>query len=104
MNMHDKRVSPRAAIIAIADVTEVASGTSLSARATDVSRTGCYVDTLNPMPSKTVVTICLKYKGQELVLPGRIVYVSPGLGMGVRFDDDLSPKQLAVLDRWVTEG
>lgn len=101
--MQDKRVSPRAAMIAAVDITEVATGTKLSARTSDVSRTGCYVDTLNPMPAKTVVSVRIQHKGEELVVPGRIVYVSPGLGMGVRFDDDLSPQQVAVIDRWVAE-
>ncbi len=99
--MQDKRVSPRAAIIAVAEITEVATGTKLSARTSDVSRAGCYVDTLNPMQSKTVVSVRIQYHGEELDLPGRIVYVSPGLGMGIRFDDDLPARQLLVLDRWI---
>jgi hypothetical protein len=101
--MQDKRVSPRAAMIAAVDVTEVATGTKLSARTSDVSRTGCYVDTLNPMPAKTVVSVCIRHRDQELVVPGRIVYVSPGLGMGIRFDDELPPQSLSVLDRWIGE-
>jgi len=31
----------------------------------------------------------------------RVVYVSPRLGMGVRFDESITPAQLAVLDRWL---
>jgi PilZ domain len=99
--MPDKRHDLRVPLIAVAEVTEVASGTRLAARTSDLSRTGCYIDTLNPTPAKTVVLIHLKHAGEELQLPGRIVYASPGLGMGVRFDENLSPAQLAVLDRWV---
>jgi len=40
--------------------------------------------------------------GEEVELPARIVYVSPGLGMGVRFDENLSPAQTAILDRWLS--
>jgi hypothetical protein len=100
--MQDKRFSPRAAVIAVAEITEVATGTKLSARTSDLSRAGCYVDTLNPMPARTVISIRIQYNGEELVLPGRIVYVSHGLGMGIRFDDDLLPQQLYILDRWIT--
>jgi len=100
--MHDKRNDLRVPLIAVAEVTEVASGTRLTARTSDLSRTGCYIDTLNPTPAKTVVLIHLKHAGEELKLPARIVYVSPGLGMGVRFDENLSPAQLAILDRWVS--
>ena len=100
--MQDKRTANRVAFIAAVEITEVATGTRLSARTSDLSRTGCYIDTLNPTPSKTVVRVRLAHHGEELDLPGRIVYVSPGLGMGVRFDEDLTPAQLSVLDRWVS--
>ncbi|PYU08642.1 MAG: hypothetical protein DMG34_01360 [Acidobacteria bacterium] len=99
--MPDKRNDVRVPLIAVAEVTEVASGTRLTARTSDLSRTGCYIDTLNPTPAKTVVLIHLKHAGEELQLHARIVYASPGLGMGARFDENLSPAQLAVLDRWV---
>jgi len=99
--MQDKRSDLRVPLIAVAEVTEVASGTRLTARTSDLSRTGCYIDTLNPTPAKTVVLIHLKHAGEELQLHARIVYASPGLGMGARFDENLSPAQLAVLDRWV---
>ena len=100
--MQDKRTANRVAFIAAVEIIEVATGTRLSARTSDLSRTGCYIDTLNPTPSKTVVRVRLTHHGEELDLPGRIVYVSPGLGMGVRFDDDLPPAQFNVLDRWVS--
>ncbi len=100
--MQDKRSALRIAFIAAVEVTEVATNTRLSARTSDLSRTGCYIDTLNPTPSKTMVRVRLTHQGEELDVPGRVVYVSPGLGMGVRFNDDLTPAQLNVLDRWVS--
>jgi hypothetical protein len=100
--MQDKRSDRRVPLIAAAEVTEVATGTRLSARTSDLSRSGCYIDTLNPTPSKTVVRVRLSHDGEDLELPGRIVYVSPGLGMGVRFDEDLNPAQVAVLNRWLS--
>ena len=99
--MQDQRHDPRIPLIAAAEVTEVASGTRLSARTSDISRAGCYIDSLNPTPVKTVVTVRLTHGGEEVELPARIVYVSPGLGMGVRFDENLSPAQMAILDRWL---
>ena len=101
-SMQDKRSDPRIPLIAAVEVTEVATGTRLDARTSDISRTGCYIDTLNPTPVKTVVRVRLTHAGEELELPARIVYVSPGLGMGVRFDEDLSPAQIACLDRWLS--
>jgi hypothetical protein len=100
--MQDHRSDPRVPLIAAAEVTEVATGTRLSARTSDVSRSGCYIDTLNPTPSKTIVRVRLTHGGEELELPARIVYVSPGLGMGVRFDENLAPAQISVLERWLS--
>src|SRR5204863_2573902 len=100
--MENKRNDPRVSLIAAVEVTEVATGTRLNARTSDLSRTGCYIDTLNPTPSKTVVRVRISHSGEELEVPGRIVYVSPGLGMGVRFDDELSPEAVAVLNRWLS--
>ena len=100
--MQDKRSDQRIAFIAAVEVTEVATGTRLSARTSDLSRSGCYIDTLNPTPAKTVVRLRLSHNGEELEIPGRIVYVSPGLGMGVRFDEQLSAAQSQVLTRWIS--
>ena len=99
--MQDKRHDPRVPLIAAVEVIEVATGTRLSARTSDLSRSGCYIDTLNPTPSKTVVRVRLTHLSEELELPGRVVYTSPGLGMGIRFDENLTPAQASVLDRWL---
>ena len=100
--IEDKRHDPRVPLIAAVEVTEVATGARLSARTSDLSRSGCYIDTLNPTPSKTVVRVRLTHGNEELELPGRVVYTSPGLGMGIRFDENLHPAQLSILDRWLS--
>lgn len=100
--MQDRRDAQRVPLILAVEVVEVDSGTRLSARTSDVSRTGCYVDTLNPTPTGTVVRVKFNHNGEELDLLARIVYVSPRLGMGVRFDESISPDQIAVLDRWLS--
>ena len=101
--MQDRRNAGRKPLILAAEVVEVDSGARLSARTSDVSRTGCYIDTLNPTPTGTVVRVKLAHDGEEIDLLARIVYVSPRLGMGVRFDESITPEQLAVLDRWLAD-
>jgi PilZ domain-containing protein len=101
--MNDRRDSRRVPLILAVEVVEVQSGARLSARTSDVSLTGCYIDTLNPTPTGTVVRLKLNHNGQELELLARVVYVSPRLGMGVRFDESISSEQLAILGRWVSE-
>jgi Ribonuclease G/E len=101
--MLDRRDAKRLPLILAVEVVEVESGTRLSARTSDVSRTGCYIDTLNPTPTGTTVRVKLTYEREELDLLGRIVYVSPRLGMGVRFDESITPEHLSVLDRWLAQ-
>src|SRR5262252_2378156 len=59
--IEDKRHDPRVPLIAAVEVTEVATGARLSARTSDLSRSGCYIDTLNPTRSKTVVRVRLTH-------------------------------------------
>ena len=101
--MQDRRDAKRLPLILAVEVVEVESGTRLSGRTSDVSRTGCYIDTLNPTPTGTIVRVKFSHEGEDLDLLARIVYVSPRLGMGVRFDESITPEQLAVLNRWLGE-
>jgi Ribonuclease G/E len=101
--MTERRDSKRVPLILAVEVVEEQSGARLSARTSDVSQTGCYIDTLNPTPTGTVVRVKLNHNGQELDLLARVVYVSPRLGMGVRFDESISSEQLAILGRWLSE-
>ena len=101
--MLDRRDAKRLPLILAVEVVEVESGTRLSARTSDVSRTGCYIDTLNPTPTGTTVRVKLTHEREEIDLLGRFVYVSPRLGMGVRFDESITPEHLSVLDRWLAQ-
>ena len=51
----ERRAYERYALILIAQVIEISSGTELVARTSDISRLGCYVDTLNPLPVRSAV-------------------------------------------------
>jgi hypothetical protein len=102
--MSNRRNSPRFALILVASLTEVGSGNRLSARTSDVSRTGCYVDTLNPILKGGLVNVTLT-RGEEVFQSrGRVMYVSPGLGMGIQFEEPIEPDQLQVLDRWLEKS
>ena len=99
--MTDRRQAPRYALILVAGVTEVASGALLNARSSDVSRSGCYIDTLNPSPMGTDVSVKLQSGNEIFETPARVVYVCPGLGMGVHWGGHVPEQQLAILDRWL---
>ncbi|MBS1839351.1 MAG: PilZ domain-containing protein [Acidobacteria bacterium] len=99
--MADRRNSPRFALILLATITETASQTKIATRTSDVSKTGCYVDTLNPLPKGTKVRVELT-RGEELFeTVGTVMYVSPGLGMGLQFQEPVAEEQMNILTRWL---
>jgi PilZ domain len=95
----ERRSAPRHAMILTAEVIELPRGMKLNARTADISRTGCYIDTLNPIPKGSEVRIRLTHGEETFVTSARVVYVSYGLGMGVAFVN-VEEEQLARLDRW----
>jgi hypothetical protein len=99
--MADRRNAVRYPLILVAEVTEVNGTSALNARSSDVSRTGCYIDTLNPTPVGTQVKVRLRHGDEVFDAPARVMYVCPGLGIGVMFHNNLSDAQLAILDRWL---
>lgn len=99
--VRDRRAFPRYPLILSAEVIERSTGTHLSSRTSDVSRSGCYIDTLNPMPAGSSVCVLLTHEDETIEVSAQIVYVSPGLGMGIRFENPVPPSHLAVLDRWL---
>lgn len=100
----DRRNSPRYALILVAVVTDLESGARLSARTSDVSRTGCYVDTLNPTPKGKSVRVALSQGDEMFGATGRVVYAIPGLGMGIKFDEPIEAEQFATLNRWLDKA
>lgn len=79
------------------------SGTKVTARTSDVSRTGCYLDTLNPVPAGTTLRLRLTHDGENFETSVRVVYQVPGMGMGVAFVN-VPPQQQAILDRWLASA
>lgn len=102
--MADRRESPRYALILAAEVVEIASGAMLTARSSDVSRTGCYIDTLNPVPLGSQVKVQLRNGDAAFEAEARVAYVCPGLGMGVHWGTKATPEKMALLDRWLAEA
>jgi len=98
----ERRSAPRNAMVLAAEVIELPRGAKLSARTSDVSLTGCYIDTLNPVPQGSEVRVRITHGTETFVSLGRVVYVSYGLGMGIQFVN-VEDGELAKLDRWFSE-
>lgn len=99
----DRRVAPRYALILSAEVSDKASLAKLAGRTADISRTGCYIDTLNPIPAGSQVRVRLQHENEFFEADAKVVYISPGLGMGLGFTPDIAPAQQAILNRWLDQ-
>jgi hypothetical protein len=95
-----ERKSPRFPFIASAQVTETRTEARLQARTSDLSREGCYLDMLNPLPTGTLLRINVTHQNKQLDAVGRVVHSQLNVGMGVRFEE---VGQRAVIDAWLSE-
>jgi PilZ domain len=82
---------------------ELPHGVRLNARTSDISRTGCYIDTLNPVPQGSQVRVRITHRQEVFEAVASVVYVSAGLGMGIRFTQ-ITAQQQATLDKWLDES
>jgi hypothetical protein len=60
------------------------------------------VNTLNPLSLGTEVQLRISHVDQTCELPGTIIYVHSGYGMGILFGSAPSP-QLEILRNWLAE-
>ena len=96
----ERRSAPRYPMVLSADVVELPRGARLSARTADISTSGCYIDTLNPIPQGLEVRLRITHHDEVFEAVGRVMYVSYGLGMGVAFTK-VEEEQKARLVRWL---
>ena len=98
----ERRRAPRYQFIADAEVDEIESGTKLNAKTGDLSLGGCFLDMLNPSPEGTDVRVTIFHAATTFAALGRVVFVFPGMGMGVVFTS-VEANQSAVLQEWLLE-
>jgi hypothetical protein len=96
----DRRRAPRFPFIASAEVLSESAGARLAARISDISATGCYVDTINPLMDGTPVRVRILTETQVFEAPATVVYCHSHLGMGLSFRDVL-PDSQDVLQNWL---
>jgi len=98
----NRRGTPRHQFSAEVEVADLRSGLKLSARVSDLSLKGCFIDTLNPYAAGTAVNLRL-FKGKDVYEVRAIVsYRQAGFGMGLAFTG-LEAEQQAKLEDWLSE-
>ena len=97
---NNRRRCPRFPFYAAAKITEIQSGVPLTTRTSELSRFGCYMDTMNPFPMATPVKLELLYDEEAISLDGAVIYSQANMGMGVVFAE-VSKTAERVLLRWL---
>jgi hypothetical protein len=101
-NQAKRRSVRRCPLVATAQVTELSSGTLLSARTSELGLGGCYVDALNPFPSGTLVGLRILRDQGVFEANAKVVYCDPRFGMGLAFTE-ITPDQRSILETWLAE-
>ena len=92
----------RCPLVASAEVTELSSGTLLSARTSELGLGGCYVDALNPFPKGTLVGLRIIRDQGVFETKAKVAYCDPRFGMGLAFTE-MTPVQRSLLETWLAE-
>jgi hypothetical protein len=98
----EHRLAPRLPFLTEAEVMEAPSGTWLKTRLSDLSLSGCYVDTLHPLPVGARIRLRAVRSKIILEVLATVIYSEPRLGMGVSFTQ-LSPEQKSILENWLAD-
>jgi len=100
---NDRRKSARIPLVAHIEVLEEATDTRLKSRVSDISKDGCYLDMVNPLPTGTIVRLTITSGDTVFKARGKIVYSVPHMGAGVKFEQ-IEPSSLPVLEAWLAQG
>ncbi len=95
------RRCPRYPFYASAEIVEQRTQTRMATRTSELSRYGCYLDMLNPLPLGTAVKIQILCNEQTFGATGRVIYSQRNMGMGVAFDEMEAPEE-QTLTKWLS--
>ncbi len=99
----ERRGAPRYPFFASAELTGLTSGARNKASTSDLGSNGCFLDTISPLPTGTVIDIQITYQGQVFAAGGAVAHSHPNLGMGVKFIA-LESGCASLLESWLHEA
>ena len=99
-----RRVNPRFSFFADAEVT-LHDGTGVLAQVAELSSRGCYIDTLEPIPTRTKLRLRICDGINTCELTGKVLYLHSGggfgiFGMGVMFEE-MGSEQQSAIEAWL---
>jgi hypothetical protein len=101
-----KRAHPRYSFFADGEVT-LRDGTSVLTQLSELSSRGCYIGTLEPIPTGTELQLSICDGTTKCELHGKVIYLHSGgglgiFGMGVVFES-MDPRQRSTIEEWLRE-
>jgi hypothetical protein len=95
-----QRRSPRYPFFASANIIEPRTGVHLTGRTSELSRHGCYLDMMNPLPVGSLIKVEIVNHEKTLESRGHVIYSQSNMGMAVTFDE-LSARDTQILENWL---
>jgi hypothetical protein len=80
---HERRRHARHPFTATVEAVELKSQTRIQGRTSDLSRGGCYVDTISSFPAGSIVKMRLTKEMRSFEARAEVVYSSVGMGDAV---------------------
>jgi hypothetical protein len=101
-----RRANPRFSFFADAEVT-LRDGTGVLAQVAELSSRGCFIDTLEPIPTRTKLRLSICDGISACELRGRVIYMNSGggfgiFGMAVLFEE-IGAEQHSAINAWLRE-
>ena len=99
-----KRANPRFSFFADAEIT-LRDGTWVRAQLSELSSRGCYIDMLEPIPTRTKLRLRICDGMSTCELHGKVLYMHSGggfgiFGMGVLFEE-MGAEQHSTIGAWL---
>ena len=98
-----KRAVPRFPFAARAAIVEPIARLEFSAKTSDISAKGCYVERMDQLPVNTVIRIRIEAAAESFESWGRVVHVTAGRGSGIAFFETPAEQQ-RTLDKWIGDA
>jgi hypothetical protein len=102
VTVRERRRWPRYSLTAATQVTELNSMARIEGRCTDLSAGGCYVDTLNPFPTGSMVQVVVTQGERRFTGQACVAFSQPGMGMGLAFME-MDSAERANLHAWLED-
>ncbi|MGB7751167.1 MAG: PilZ domain-containing protein [Candidatus Acidiferrales bacterium] len=98
----EKRRHPRFPFSTGGEAFDPQANVRITGRLSDISRSGCYMDTISPFAVNAAIILTVTRDGRTFRTKAKVVYSLNGMGMGMMFTT-MEPDQARVLDGWLAE-